>query len=282
MPVGESVSETTTTSGCGRARRSPSSPTPAARGPVSPSGSAKTRSPKCSAPARNAASVESAGRLPTSSSSLLTRPLMPEPSRLATAPRRSALDDPLREAVDALEAAVRRCEEVVADPAEEAAADVRRVAADAVILVDDDRLVGAHERALDHVVALAVAVQALLLRTPVAAQEGVVLGEHLAGRHAGSQQVDTETLRLDREGELLGELLRRGPDDATAPELGEHAARAVALDEHREDVALADDAVLEVGGRGRRRLARGRRRAQVDALLAAELLARMPRDRRDL
>src|SRR5579875_1354052 len=81
MPVGDSVSCTTTTSGVGRHSRSRSYPTQAARGPVSPSGSANTRSPNSSAPARSASSVEPAGRLPTRSSSLLTR-LIPGPSSL--------------------------------------------------------------------------------------------------------------------------------------------------------------------------------------------------------
>ena len=42
-------------------------------------------------------------------------------------------------------------EEVVADPAEEAAANVRWVHDDAVVLVDRHGLVEAHERTLDHV-----------------------------------------------------------------------------------------------------------------------------------
>ena len=46
MPVGDAVSSTTTTSGLGRASCSRSYPTHAARGPVSPSGRAKTRSAK--------------------------------------------------------------------------------------------------------------------------------------------------------------------------------------------------------------------------------------------
>src|SRR5919202_591887 len=41
-----------------------------------PSGTAKTRSPKCLAPARNASSVESTGRLPTNRSSLVIRGAM--------------------------------------------------------------------------------------------------------------------------------------------------------------------------------------------------------------
>src|SRR3954454_23746282 len=89
MPVGDAVSSTTTTSGFGRASRSRSYPTQAARGPVSPSGSAKTRSVKCSAPARKAASVESAGRLPTSSRSLVTRRVICR--RLPDLPRRWSL-----------------------------------------------------------------------------------------------------------------------------------------------------------------------------------------------
>ena len=57
-------------SGCGWSRLMNSYAAQSARGPVSPSGSAKTRSPNSSPPARSASSVEAAGRLPTSSSSL--------------------------------------------------------------------------------------------------------------------------------------------------------------------------------------------------------------------
>ena len=69
------------TSGFGRASVSRSYPTQAARGPVSPSGSANTMSPNSSAPARNAVSVESTGRLPTSNSSLVSLEVISPPCR---------------------------------------------------------------------------------------------------------------------------------------------------------------------------------------------------------
>src|ERR671925_404751 len=55
------------------------------RGPVSPSGSIGTRSPNSSAPARNAASAESAGRLPTSNRSSAFPDLITTPSSLISA-----------------------------------------------------------------------------------------------------------------------------------------------------------------------------------------------------
>jgi hypothetical protein len=74
-PVGESVSCTVWMSGFGRTRRSRSYPTHDDRGPVSPSGRANTRPgpAKFAAAVRSASSVDSAGMLPTSSRSLVTR-----------------------------------------------------------------------------------------------------------------------------------------------------------------------------------------------------------------
>src|SRR5262245_64574079 len=71
------------TSGCGPISTEISYPTQVERGPVSPSGSAKTRSPNSSAPDRSACSLETAGRLPTSSRSLATRPAMTPPTVVA-------------------------------------------------------------------------------------------------------------------------------------------------------------------------------------------------------
>src|ERR1700712_1598940 len=64
-------------SGCGSRSRGPAHATPAPSGPDSPSGRAGTRSPTRPAPARNASSADGVGRLPTSSRSLVTRPVTP-------------------------------------------------------------------------------------------------------------------------------------------------------------------------------------------------------------
>src|SRR5258708_34581091 len=93
--------------------------------------------------------------------------------------------DLLRKPVQLLRHARFSYQEIVAAPAVGALGDVGRVAHHVRVLQDRHGLVVADERPLDHIVALAVGVQALFLGTPVLLHEGVVLGEDLAALRAG-------------------------------------------------------------------------------------------------
>src|SRR5713101_3907830 len=86
----------------------------------------------------------------------------------------------LRKLVQLLRDARVADQEIVAAPAVGARGDVGRVADHVHVLLYRHGLVVADQGALDHVVALAVRVQALLLRAPVLLHEGIVLGEDLA------------------------------------------------------------------------------------------------------
>src|SRR5581483_1792498 len=96
----------------------------------------------------------------------------------------SQLDDLLRKAVQLLRRARVADQPIVAAPAEGALGDVGRVAHHVHALGDRHGLVVPHERTLDHVVALAVRMQAPLLGPLVALHERVVLGEDVAALRA--------------------------------------------------------------------------------------------------
>src|SRR3954469_23741411 len=104
----------------------------------------------------------------------------PSTRSVLIAPSSSQFDDLLREAVQLLRRAGLADQPVVAAPAEGALGDVGRVAHHVHVLLDGHALVVPHERPLDHVVALAVRVEAPFLRALVPLHERVVLGEDLA------------------------------------------------------------------------------------------------------
>src|SRR5207253_908005 len=122
-------------------------------------------------------------------------------------------------------AAVRPYEVVVADPRREPVPDAGGVDDDAHPRSDLQRLLGTDQRPLDEVVTLSVGVEAPLRAAAVRLQEGVVTLPDLGGGRTGSQEVEAEALRLDRERELLDQLRRRFPEDAGATELGVEAPR---------------------------------------------------------
>src|SRR5712691_6060152 len=158
----------------------------------------------------------------------------------------SELHDLLRKLVQLLRDARVADQEIVAAPAVGALGDVGRVAHHVHVLLDRHGLVVANQGPLDHVVALAVRVQALFLGTPVLPHEGVVLGEDLAALRPRLHPGQGELLRFQHEGELVLHLLRGLPEHAGASELGVETPWAVVLDQDRELVAFAQHAVLLV------------------------------------
>jgi len=158
----------------------------------------------------------------------------------------TVLYDLLRKLVQLLRNARVADQEIVAAPAVGALGDVGRVAHHVHVLPYHHGFVVPDKRALDHVVALPVGVQALLLGTLVLLHEGVVFREDLAALRAGLHPVQRELLRFEHEGELVLHLLRGPPEHAGAPQLGVEAARPVVLDEDGELVTFAQHAVLLV------------------------------------
>ena len=135
---------------------------------------------------------------------------------------------------------------VVAHPRHDPFQHVGGVDDDVHVLLYGHGLVVAHQGALDHVVALAVAVQPLFLGTAVAAHEIVVGLPDVPARRAGLEQAEGEAPRLEGEVELVLQFLRGPAQHAGAADLGEEAAGAVVLDQQRQLVAVADLAVLLV------------------------------------
>ena len=94
-------------------------------------------------------------------------------------------------------------QEVVAAPAVGALGHIGRVGRQHHVFTQGHGFVKTHQRALHHVVTLAVAVQAFFLRPAVLAHVLVVgLPDVLAGR-AGFEQAGGELLRLDYKVELV-------------------------------------------------------------------------------
>ena len=171
---------------------------------------------------------------------------------------------------------------IVADPRQYVAADVSRMHDNIHVLRDRHRLVAADQRPLDQVVALAVAMKAPFLGTAMLAHEIVVGGENLRTVRARLEQPEIELACLQREGELFLEFGRSFADDASATELGIHAAWTGILDQERNDVAVFDDAVLMVALAEGRRHVRRHRSTQIDAVLATMALAVALRDGGDV
>src|SRR5882762_787002 len=192
------------------------------------------------------------------------------------------LYDLLRKPVELLRHARLADQEIVAAPAVGALGDVGRVAHHVHVLPYHHRLVVPDKRTLDHIVALAVRVQALLLGTLVPLHESVVLGEDLAAFRARLHPVQRELLRFEHESELVLHLLRGAPEHAGASELGVEAPRPVVLDQDRELVAFAQHAVLLVAVGEDRGGADRTRAGEKQSLLAAVLVADVLGDCRDL
>src|SRR6267143_2765684 len=192
------------------------------------------------------------------------------------------LYDLLRKPVQLLRHARVADQEIIAAPAVGALGDIGRVAHHVHVFPYHHRFIVPDKRALDHIVALAVRVQALLLGTLVPLHESVVLGEDLAAFRTGLHPVQRELLRFEHESELVLHLLGGPPEHAGASELGVETARPVVLDQDRELVAFAQHAVLlvavgEDGGSADRP-----RAGEKQSLLAAILVADVLGDRRHL
>src|SRR5262249_48744874 len=158
---------------------------------------------------------------------------------------------------------------VVAHPRGDVAVNIGRVHHDVHVFLNRHRLVVAHQRPFDQIVALAVAVEPRLLRPAVLLHEGVVfVPDHLAGG-AGLEQVESEAARLEREGEFVLHLRRHLADHAGAAKLGVIAAGPAVLDQQHHVIPLADDPILKVPLRDLAGRTDRRRSAEINAVLAA-------------
>ena len=120
-------------------------------------------------------------------------------------------------------------EKIVADPAIGALGDVGGMRREHHIPAYAHGFIKAHQRALDHVVALAVAVQAFFLGPAMLAHVLVIGFPDVLARGAGLEQAGGELLRLDDEGELVFHFLRGLAEYAGAAKLGIKAAGSVVL-----------------------------------------------------
>src|SRR6185437_13565689 len=181
--------------------------------------------------------------------------------------------DDFRELMQPFARAVGADEPVIAKPRHRAAADIGRVHDNIHVFLDRHWLVVADQRPLDQVVALAVAVQALLLGPAVLAHEFVIGGEYVLAGSAGLEQGEVEFPCFQREGVFVLHLLRRLADHAGAAELCVHPAGPGVLYQKRDRVTFLDDAILIMALRELRWFAGRHRGAQIDAVLAAVTLA---------
>jgi hypothetical protein len=136
-------------------------------------------------------------------------------------------------------------------------------------------LVAADERALHHVVALAMCVKARFRRQAARGHVGVMRGGDLLGRDARPDQRKRMLLGLFDGGETVEKLLARLAEAERPRNLGIHAAGAVDLDQQRQVIAGFQPSVLEMPAHEGRAHADPRGRAKEDALLAAKPLGHL-------
>ena len=147
---------------------------------------------------------------------------------------------------------------------------------------DAQGLVLTDQRALHHVVALTMGIEADFLGASILAHEGVVALENVRRIGARLQQVKGEALGFQHEGEFVLHFLRRATEHPGAADLAIKAAGAGILDEHAELVALADGAILQMRGLHDRGRTHRAGRCHVPALLAAKRCACLAGDLDDL
>src|SRR5215510_125480 len=129
-------------------------------------------------------------------------------SMAACMPARSQFPDRLLGLVQVLDRAVRLDEEIVADESKVGAGIEARVYRHVHVGGKRYGLVRAQQRALDQIVALAVAVKAQLGRRAVAHHELVVACVDVSRRGADLEVLDAVLLRLDADREGVTQLLR--------------------------------------------------------------------------
>ena len=129
-----------------------------------------------------------------------------------------------------------------------------RMKADVHVPVELHVVVVANERPLDHVIALAMAVQPRLLVHAALLHPGVVLGEDFLRRGAGLQHAHGVVLRLADDAEGVDQLLRRLAEHVIAPDMGHHAAGPGVLALIVDDVAVLHLAALLAAAADLRRL----------------------------
>src|SRR5262245_51553715 len=183
--------------------------------------------------------------------------------------RRSQLPDLLFGLVQVLDHAVRLDQEVIADEGEVAAGVEAGMHRHVHVGGDRYGLVGAQQRPLDQIVALAVAVEAQLGRRAMAGHELVVAGIDLRGLGADLEVPHRVLLRLDAHSERVAQLRRGLAEHEGAGELGIVAARPIVLDQECHVVARAHGAALVVAAAQDRGLAKRRRGTAEQALFAA-------------
>src|SRR5215510_5333550 len=183
--------------------------------------------------------------------------------------RASNLEHLLRGLVQAFARPIRPDQIVVADHCEDRRAFIGWMDGEIHVCFDIHRLVGADQRPLDEIVALAVRVEAKLRREAVVAHVVVVLGGNLSRRCSGLEQTQRVRLRLLHRFEAVDELVRRLAQNDGARDLGVHASRTVVFDQHREVLAGSELPSLKVVVDKARRLSERRRRAEKNPLHAA-------------
>src|SRR6187399_2001737 len=136
---------------------------------------------------------------------------------------------------------------IVAQPVEIASVGIGRVHDDVHVLLDFPWLVMTNQRALDHVIPLAVAIKPRFLRPSIFAHEGVERVPNLLTGSAGLEKIESQFASPLDELEFIFHYFRYfHANNAGATQLCVHPAGSVIFNEKSDRIPLLNDATLNV------------------------------------